>query len=65
LCLPAERPGNVIAFAFSEVPLRLSWRELRSTAEDLERRLDLPFGEFVVGLKRMNLHDAAGIQLDA
>src|SRR5262245_27686058 len=50
VCLPAERPGNVIVFAFAQTPRRLRWHELNQTAGALEEGLELPFREFVAGL---------------
>jgi spermidine synthase len=64
ICLPAERPGNVIALAFATVPQRLRWRELSETAIDLQARLGLPFPEFVAGLRKMNRHDSDGLCMD-
>jgi spermidine synthase len=65
ICLPAERPGNVIVFAFAEPPRGLHWQELNQTARTLEQGLGLPFPQFVAGLKKMNPHDAHGLRMDA
>lgn len=65
ICLPAERPGNVIVFAFAEAPRRLQWRELNETAGTLEQDLGLPFLQYVAGLKKMNQHDAHGLRMNA
>ncbi len=62
LCLPAERPGNVIVFAFAGTPQRLRWNDLAERARVLEERLGLEFGRFVSGLRLMNRHDATGLQ---
>lgn len=61
ICLPAERPGNVIAIAFAAVPQSLRWRDLSAAAIDLQARLGLPFPEFVAGLRKMNQHDSDGL----
>ena len=61
LCLPAERPGNVIVFAFAEWPPRLRWHELEQAAGSLEAGFGLPFRQFVAGLKTMNRHDGNGL----
>jgi len=61
LCLPAERPGNVIVFAFTSAPDSLGWRDLRARAVALEERLGLEFPRFVEGLRRMNRCNANGI----
>jgi spermidine synthase len=58
LCLPAEKPGNVIVFALRCAPAALSWAELSSRARALEARYGLEFGRFVRGLRKMNRHDA-------
>ena len=38
LCLPAERPGNVIVFGSARRPGRLAWTELQQRAEDAPGR---------------------------
>lgn len=63
ICLPAERPGNVIVFAFAAPPQRLRWVELREQAGSLQDRFGLEFPRFVEGLKKMNACDSAGLQL--
>jgi len=62
LCLPAERPGNVIVLAFASAPARLAWKELVEHASQLEERLGLDFPAFVQGLRKMNRYDANGLQ---
>jgi spermidine synthase len=57
LCLPAERPGNIIVFAFNGDPGSFSWSALRSKAQRLEAELGLEFQRFVEGLTKMNRHD--------
>jgi spermidine synthase len=58
LCLPAEKPGNVIVFGFRDPPAAARWDELERKALDLEARYALEFGRFVRGLRRMNRSDA-------
>jgi spermidine synthase len=65
LCLPAERPGNVIVFAFATSPIRLRWGELREHAAALQDRFGLEFPRFVDGLRKMNASDTVGLQLGA
>ena len=58
LCLPAEKPGNVIVFGLRDPPGAVPWEELERKARDLEARYALEFGKFVRGLRRMNRCDA-------
>jgi spermidine synthase len=58
LCLPAERPGNVIVFAFRDQPSPFDWTSLEQRAQLLEDQFGLEFGRFVEGLRKMNRHDA-------
>jgi spermidine synthase len=58
LCLPAEKPGNVIVFGFRDSPGALSWSELEGRAAKLEPLYGLEFGRFVRALRKMNRHDA-------
>jgi spermidine synthase len=64
LCLPAERPGNVIVFAFVAKPRRLRWLELREHAALLEERFGLDFPRFVRDLQKMNRYDATGLHME-
>lgn len=57
LCLPAERPGNVIVFAFKENPGPLEWKKLAARALALETELGLEFPRFAENLRKMNRHD--------
>lgn len=57
LCLPAERPGNVIVFAFERKPPPLKWKDLAPKAEALEARHGLEYTRFVESFKKMNPHD--------
>jgi spermidine synthase len=63
ICLPAERPGNVIVFGFVETPPELRWHALNETACSLEESLGLPFPQFVAALKKMNQHDKDGLHM--
>ncbi len=65
LCLPAERPGNVIVFAFAVAPERLGWMELREHAAGLQQRFGLEFPRFVERLRAMNACDTSGLRLGA
>lgn len=57
LCLPAEKPGNIIVLAFRHSPGTLRWDALAARALDLERQYGLEFPRFVTGLRKMNHHD--------
>ncbi|MGE5526693.1 MAG: polyamine aminopropyltransferase [Rhodospirillaceae bacterium] len=61
LCLPAEKPGNVIVFAFRTAPGAVSWQELQARASVLTSRYALEFGRFVEALRKMNQHDEEGL----
>ena len=61
LCLPAEKPGNVIVFAFRSPQSPVSWRELKGRADALTSRYGLEFGRFVDGLRKLNEHDEQGL----
>ena len=58
LCLPAERPGNVIMLGFRDRPANPRWEALERRAADLTARYGLEFGKFVRALRRMNRSDA-------
>ncbi len=60
LCLPAHKPGNVIAFAFRDAPGLLRWEELNQRAVELTALYGLEFPLFVAGLRTMNRHDEVG-----
>lgn len=62
LCLPAEKPGNVIVFGFRSTPGPVSWQELQGRADALTSRYGLEFGRFVEGLRKMNGHDEQGLR---
>lgn len=57
LCLPAEKPGNIIVLAFRHSPGSLRWDALARRALELERLYGLEFPRFVASLRRMNDHD--------
>jgi spermidine synthase len=57
LCLPAERPGNVIVFGFRSTPGKVEWSALEQRALALEPDYPLGFLRFVEGLRKMNRHD--------
>jgi spermidine synthase len=57
LCLPAEKPGNVIVFGFRDNPGNPNWDELEHKALDLRERYGLEFPRFVHGLRKMNRWD--------
>jgi spermidine synthase len=63
LCLPAEKPGNIIVFAFRDPPVAPRWEELAEKACELEARYGLEFGRFVKSLRRMNRADAERLYL--
>ena len=54
LAMPALYDPNILAFAFRGVPARVSWATLRSRAEKLEARYQLPFTRYVSKLRSMN-----------
>lgn len=56
-CLPAEKPGNVIVFAFRDSPGNPSWDDLAQRALALQQQHGLEFTRFVHGLRKMNRHD--------
>lgn len=56
-CLPAEKPGNVIVFAFRDSPGDQSWDDLAQRALALQQQYGLEFTRFVQGLRKMNRHD--------
>lgn len=58
VCLPAEKPGNIIVFAFASHPGDLLWQDLERCAERLEDVYRLEFTRFVRSLRKMNRHDA-------
>lgn len=63
LCLPSERPGNVIVFGFAGERRTFPWEELRARADELEGVHGLGYPRFVTELRRMNLHDDRQVEL--
>jgi spermidine synthase len=57
LRLPAEKPGNVVLFAFRDSPGDPRWNDLEARAVELEAQYRLEFGRFVRGLRTMNRSD--------
>jgi spermidine synthase len=57
LCLPAEKPGNVIVFGFRDHPGNPDWDALERKGEALQARYGLEFPRFVRGLRKMNRWD--------
>ncbi len=51
LCLPAEKRGNIIVFAFASLPAYRQWKTLRLRARQLQEQLDVPFSNFVEQLR--------------
>jgi spermidine synthase len=58
LCLPAERPGNVIVFGFQRAPGPFAWKELVDRAKELENAHGLEYTRFIEGLRKLNRHDS-------
>jgi spermidine synthase len=58
LCLPAERPGNVIVFGFKDDPGSFEWKKILLRAERLEDDLGIEFPRFAAAFRKMNRHDA-------
>ena len=61
LCLPAEKPGNIIVLGFRSAAGPFSWHALRARAAALQARYELPFERFVEALTRMNRHDETSL----
>lgn len=57
LCLPAEKPGNIVVLAFRDSPGIPRWDDLGQRAHALERLYGLEFPRFVQSLRKMNRHD--------
>lgn len=57
LCLPAEKPGNIIVFAFRDCPGSWRWDALAERARELEKLYALEFPRFVASLRKMNRYD--------
>lgn len=65
LCLPAEKPGNVIVFGFRDPPGNPLWEELERKGRDLQQRYGLEFLKFVRGLRKMNRWDKDRLQIES
>jgi len=57
LCLPAERPGNVIVFGFNQPGEGFAWSRLEAVARSLEAATPLGHPRFVSDLRLMNRYD--------
>jgi spermidine synthase len=53
-CMPAGKPGNVVALAFKSSPSRPRWEVLHSRAQALATTFGLEFTDFVRELAAMN-----------
>jgi spermidine synthase len=58
VCLPAGRPGNVVAVAFAGAPHPLRWDALAGRAVILKAKYALEFPRFVADLAALNAHNA-------
>ena len=54
IVMPALYDPNILVFALKGIEPRLPWGELRSRAERLESRLELPFTRYLSRLRAMN-----------
>ena len=54
LAMPALYDPNLLVFAFRGAPPAMAWSTLRSRAERLEARYELPFTRYVSKLRAMN-----------
>src|SRR6184192_1479920 len=54
LAMPALYDPNILAFAFHGAPASIAWSTLRTRAEKLEARYELPFMRYVSKLRAMN-----------
>jgi spermidine synthase len=61
LCLPAERPGNVIVLGFERNTGPYAWSELAARADALAAEYGLEFPRFVEALRKMNRHDSQSL----
>jgi spermidine synthase len=59
IVLPALYDPNIIVFALKGVARTVEWTQLRSRAERLESKLDLPFTRYLSRLRAMNRWTAA------
>jgi spermidine synthase len=63
ICMPAGKPGNVVALAFACSPGRPRWHELQTRAQGLELTFGLEFIQFVRELAAMNPSDPDGLSI--
>jgi spermidine synthase len=56
VCLPAERRGNVIVFAFCRPPREVRWSDLKARAKALQSAVGLEFPRMTDALKELNPH---------
>jgi spermidine synthase len=61
--LSAADRVNLIAFGFKGQPRQLAWGELKKRARELKKIHDLPFDDFIAGLKKLNPHTPAVLKL--
>ena len=54
---------NLIVFAFKRQPRQLAWAELKKRERELKKIHDLPFDDFIAGLKKLNPHTRAVLKL--
>ena len=59
IVMPALYDPNVLVFALKGIAPRIAWDALRSRAERLESKLDLPFTRYLSRLRAMNRWNAA------
>lgn len=64
VCLPAEKPGNIIVFAFRDHAGSVEWQELNRRADALESAYELEFLRFVAALRKFNRYDSARLYLN-
>jgi spermidine synthase len=63
LCLPAEKPGNIIVFGFRDRPGAMRWDELERRAAQLQLAYGLEFDRFVRSMRKMNPHDETHLRV--
>ncbi len=62
-CMPAGKPGNVVALAFKSSPGMPRWDDLQRRAQALTGTLGLEFADFVRDLATMNPEDKDGLRI--
>ncbi len=62
-CLPAGKPGNVVALAFKRSPGMPRWNDLQHRALGLTDTMGLKFTDFVRDLAAMNPDDQDGLPI--